>query len=101
VTLKGGQTVDDLAAATKNGDPAIVFLGDPVKGHYVVVDAVIGGSAGNRLLLIRDPWNVDLADPRTRQLMMQAGFINDPALPEQSFLGQFAQGGSLAIFSGP
>jgi hypothetical protein len=101
VTLKGGQTVDDLAAATKNGDPAIVFLGDPVKGHYVVVDAVIGGSAGNRLLLIRDPWNVDLADPRTRQLMMQAGFINDPALPEQSFLGQFAQGGSLAIFTGP
>lgn len=49
-----GVTVEDLAAATANGDPAIVAMNLDRGGHAVVVDGVTIRN-GQAVVAIRDP----------------------------------------------
>jgi hypothetical protein len=96
-TMLSGQTIDDIAAATKSGYPAIVRVGNQTSGHFVVVDAVVG-SPGNRYLFIRDPANLAHANAATQQLLVDSGFSNMPVYSEQEFANVF--GGGFSIFVG-
>ncbi|MDZ7919266.1 hypothetical protein [Rhodoferax sp.] len=49
-----GATVEDIAAATANGDPAIVRMTLDRGGHAVVVDGVTVRN-GKQVVAIRDP----------------------------------------------
>jgi hypothetical protein len=99
-------TIDDLAAAVKDGYPAIVRVGDATSGHGVIVDAVVG-QPGSRYFFIRDPLNPAHLDPTLRQVLQTqpAGFRNAPILTEQQFnsiydLGQASPGG-FSMFTHP
>lgn len=97
-TVLSGQTVDDIAAATRNGYPAIARVGTDTAGHFVVVDGVVG-SPGNRYLLLRDPLNLaHTPDAATRQLLVDSGFSNMPVVSEQDFVNTF---GGWALFVRP
>jgi len=99
-------TIDDLAAAVKDGYPAIVRVGDATSGHGVIVDAVVG-QPGNRYFFMRDPLNPAHLEPSLRQVLESnpAGFRNAPILSEQQFneiydLGHSTAGGH-AVFTHP
>ncbi|NUP12112.1 MAG: hypothetical protein HOW73_39200 [Polyangiaceae bacterium] len=74
-------TVDELAAATKTGDPAIVCLdhldaeGIDRAWHAVVVDGVITNADGTRSVLIRDPQFI--GNVPKQMVMPEAQFLND------------------------
>ena len=90
-------TVDELAAATGTGYPAIVGVNRGGAGHAMIVDAVVG-SPGSRFLVVRDPLNLAHMTVRDRQFLRLTGFSNDAIIPESVFLNSY-QG--RAIFTHP
>ena len=90
-------TVDDVAAKTANGYPAIVGISSQVQGHAIIVDAVVG-APGNRFFFIRDPLNLRFFDAGTQSFLRSAGFSNHGVMSEQEFLTQFLK---RAVFSNP
>lgn len=80
-------TLDRLAEVTKNGYPALVGIGKGSKmGHSIVVDYVLNDPRG-RFIFARDPTNVQLMSPETRQLFLDAGFNPKSVYTESDFLG--------------
>jgi hypothetical protein len=83
------RSIDHIAQATSQGYPAVVHTGSLAKGHYMVVDAVVG-APGNRHFFLRDPLNLaHVPDAATRQMIIDSGFSNFPVMTEQEFLGAF------------
>ncbi len=79
-------TIDQLAAATANGAPAIVALNG---SHAVVVDGIIDTVSGP-MVLIRDPANLALMhNDLARHNVIRAGFTNAPAIPLDDFMRDF------------
>jgi len=74
----GPLTVDELGAATANGDPAMVRLqhqdaaANPTGGHAIVVDGVTTNPDGSRMITVRDPGGAG-----TSQTMSEDQFLND------------------------
>jgi Peptidase_C39 like family len=97
-TYRTGQSVMMLYRATQNGYPAIAHFGATTAGHAVIVDTFAQDSAQNWYVLGRDPFNLNLMDPKDRDLFIKAGSRNKFVLP----LGTFsANWDGEAIYTGP
>lgn len=90
-------TVDEIAAAVKEGYPAIVTYG---KAHVSIVDAVVE-HGGDRFIFLRNPANPSHWDKLTAEMMDNLGFSNYPVVSEADFLGSFTAGGGKAVFTSP
>jgi hypothetical protein len=90
-------TVDDIAAATSQGYPAIVGVKRGGSGHAIIVDAVVN-NGGNRFLVVRDPLNLAHMTVRDRMFLQLAGFSNHAIIPEAVFNRSFME---KAIFTHP
>jgi hypothetical protein len=58
-TMRSGQSVADLQAATAGGNPALIHVNNPTPpggGHFMVADGVTTDSSGTRQVQVRDPW---------------------------------------------
>jgi hypothetical protein len=97
--LETNVTIDDLAAATANGAPAMVGLRGE---HAVIVDGIVDTATGP-MVLVRDPANLGLVhSDLARDNAVRAGFTNAPAVPLQDFMRDFFAPGTqtgVALFT--
>ncbi len=98
--LARGQTIANLQAATKNGYPAMVGLGPDGGIHAFIVDGVIPDAYGNLYVVGRDPGNLSLLNPITRQNFIKRGFDNFPVVRATNFAQPDTWGGA-AIYLEP
>jgi len=77
-TFKARMTIDDLAKATANGNPAIAAVRQGGGGHAIVVDGVTTRQ-GVKVVAIRDPWGqqyFEKVDTFNQRFLRQGIIVN-------------------------
>jgi hypothetical protein len=94
------QRLQDLAAATENGYPAILHMGPAQDGHALIVDAVVKDLAGNAFVIARDPWNLSKMSAELQSAYKAEKYSNYPVITAEDFLGKGGWSGT-AIYTKP